>query len=47
MIKYNDGVVEVGHALCAAKYAFTKPTIFAILNNKQCCHRESIPVKTP
>ena len=24
MIKYNDGAVEVGHALCAAKNTFIK-----------------------
>ena len=27
MVKYNDGVVEVGHALCAAKNTFTKSSI--------------------
>ena len=27
MIKYNAVVVEVGHALCAAKNTFTKPTV--------------------
>ena len=27
MIKYNDGVVEVGHVLCATKNAFIKPTV--------------------
>ena len=27
MIKYNDGAMEVGHALCAAKNTFTKSSI--------------------
>ena len=27
MIKYNDGAVEVGHALCAAKNTFIKSLI--------------------